>query len=250
MLLVLLPACQASPGDYPPRPGGGGPVIIAGGGGSGSGGDAGVGDGGASDAGGLISGRVCIVTDLRTPTTACDTTKNASQIKVTLGTRTTTSPPARTGEFTIEAQLGTELVWHATGTNFIPSVMPFGTDNTIPVVPDTLYMDRLNENNVTLLAEGQGSVVARVVSGLAPVAGVKATTTLASNNAIPRYGAKSDTDWSEAPPTQAVGVLWFPGVDVTTSPARITFTPAVGTAVSVAVNVEDLAITFIVQDVQ
>jgi hypothetical protein len=208
--------------------------------------DAGIADGG-NDGGVLIAGRVCIVKDLRTPT-VCDTTKDASAVKVTLGTRTPTAAPARTGEFTIVAPLGAP-VWHATGVNFISSVMPFGPDNTIPIVPDELYLlSLLPSNNVTLQAEGQGSVVVRVVSGVAPVANVTATTSLVSNNTIPLYDARDALIWSTTGPTLTNGALWFPGVDVTTAPARITVTPQGGTAVSTEVNVEDQAITFVTQD--
>src|SRR5438874_8599845 len=67
-LLVLVAACQASTDDFPIRPG------TFGGGGTGGGADAGAGDAGDAgdgDAGVLISGRVCVISDLRHPTT-CD----------------------------------------------------------------------------------------------------------------------------------------------------------------------------------
>lgn len=224
-------------------------MIIGGGSGSGgTAGDAGV-VGGGDDAGVLVTGRVCIVQDLRTPI-ACDTTRDASSVKVTLGTRTPAAAPAKTGEFTILAPLGTDLVWHATGLNFVPSVMPFGTDNTIPIVPDTLYTEMQSMNSVTILAETQGSVLARVVSGVSPVANVAATSTLVSDNAIPLYDTKDGLIWSVTGPTLANGTIWFPGVNVTTTAARITFTPQGGTPVTAPVNVEDQAITFITQDIQ
>lgn len=247
VLAVLLAACSSNAGgDYPTRPGGGGPV----GGGGGGSADAGAGDGGAGDAGVLVAGRVCIIKDLR-HLTDCDTAKDASVVSVTLGTRSPTTAPARTGEFTIVAPLGTDLVWRAKATNFVTSVMPFGTDNVLPIVPDALYTELLSQNSVTLLPEGQGSVVVRVVTGTAPAAGVTGTTTLVSNNVIPRYDeANSAIDWGLVGPTQTAGELWFPGVDVTTTPARITLTPSTGTPVTVSVSVEDQAITFLTQDVQ
>jgi hypothetical protein len=250
LALVLVACSTGGSNDFPTRPGGGGiGVVVGGGGGSGgTAGDAGV-VGGGDDAGVLVTGRVCIVKDLRTPIT-CDTTKDASIVKVTLGTRTPAVAPAKTGEFTILAQLSTDLVWHATGLNFVPSVMPFGTDHTIPIVPDTLYTEMQSMNNLTILAEGQGSVLARVVSGVSPVANVAATSTLVSGNVIPLYDTKDGLIWSVTGPTLANGALWFPGVNVTTTPARITFTPQGGAPVSMLVGVEDQAITFVTRDVQ
>lgn len=243
-LALVLAACSSSTNDFPPLTEGAPPGGQSGGG-TGTTGDAGIGDGG-SDGGVLISGRVCVVKDLRTPT-VCDTTQDASTVKVTLGTRTTTAAPTRTGEFTIVAPLGAP-VWHASCVNFVSSVMPFGPDNTIPIVPDTLYLELLNRNGATVLPAGQGSVLVRVVNGIAPVANVTATTSLVSSNMIPRYDTKDALIWSPTGPTLANGALWFPGVNVTTAPARITVTPQGGVAVSTQVNVEDQAITFITQD--
>ena len=247
-LIALLAACTASSSDYPTRPGGGGGVIVGGGGG-GTTGDGGVSDGADRDAGVAVAGRVCIIKDLRQLTT-CDTTKDASGVKVSIGGRTPASPPAKTGEFTIFAPLGTDLVWHASGTAFETSAMPFGTDNIIPIVPDTVYTELLNLNMASVAPQGQGSVVVRVVSGAQPASGVAAVSTLISGNAIPLYDADaSATDWREVGPTQTAGVVWFPGVQVTTTAARITLSRTGGTSVPVAVNVEDQTITFVTQDV-
>lgn len=249
-LALVLVACSSSANDFPTHPGGSGPVPPSGGGGGvvdGGLGDTGTGD--AGDGGVPIAGRVCIVSDLRTPA-VCDTTKDASMVKVTLGTRTPTVAPAKTGEFTIIAELGTALVWRATGTNFVSSVMPYGIDNVIPIVPDTLYQDMLGMNPVTLLAEGQGSVLARVVSGTSPVAGVNATSTLVTGNNIAFYDGNDKLVWGQIGPTQTRGAIWFPGVNVTTTPAAITFTrQGATTSVQAPVTVEDQSITFITQDV-
>jgi len=250
-LLVLLAACTASSNDFPPRSGGAtgvGPVTSGPGGTTG---DGGVSDANDGDAGVAVSGRICIVRDLRHLTT-CDTLKgDASVVKVSIGGRAPAAPPAKTGEFSIVAPLGTDLVWHASGTNFITTAMPFGPDNTIPIVPDLVYTDLLNQNHVTLLTEGQGSVFVRAVTGALAESGVSATTTLVTGNVIPLYDADiSSTDWREIGPTQAAGVIWFPGVQVTTTtPARITLSRVGGTPVNVSVNVEDQVITFLTQDV-
>ena len=253
-LVVLLAACQANGvNDYPSRPGGGGPVIIGGGGGGGGGdSDAGADDGGVVDGGVPASGRVCIVRDLRKPT-GCDTSKNASGLVVSLGTRHPDRPPARTGEFTIIAPFGTDLVWQVTGANFITTVMPYGTDNTIPVVPDDLYVELLRSNPVIPPAPQEGSVVVRALSGGLSAIGVSATSTLISGNVLPRYDDAADTTglvWREIGPTQSDGVMWFPAVRVTTTPARVTLRPATGASVNVDVSVVDQAITFVTTELQ
>jgi hypothetical protein len=249
-LALVLAACSASSNDFPPlAEGGGTPGISSGGGGTGTVRDAGTGDGGAS--GGLIQGRVCIVNDLRNPT-LCDTTKDASVVKVTLGTRTPTTGPDPTGHFTIVAPSGSP-VWHASGLNFISSVIPYGTDPTIPIVPDLFYGDVLRMNGGLTIQGGQGSVLARVVSNGSPVANVAAATNLTSNSITltPLYDTKDGLVWSTAGPTLASGAVWFPLVDVTSASGRITFTPQGGTPVITRVdNVEDQAITFVTQDLQ
>jgi hypothetical protein len=251
-LLVLLAACTGSSNDFPPRSGGPtgiGPVTTGSGG---TIGDGGIGDGNDGDAGVAVSGRICIVRDLRHLTT-CDTTSrgDASVVKVSIGGRAPAAPPTRTGEFSIIAPLGTDLVWHASGTNFITTAMPFGPDNTIPIVPDVVYRELVNLNHVTVLAEGQGSVFVRAVTGALAESGVSATTTLVTANVLPLYDADtSATDWREIGPTQSSGVMWFPGVQVTTTTqARITLSRVGGTPVNVSVNVEDRVITVLTQDV-
>lgn len=249
VLLVLLAACQSGAADdYPPRPGGGGTIIIGGGGGSG-GRDAGIDGDGDGGTGSKIAGRVCILGDLR-QLTVCDTTKDASRLTVRLGTRSATAP-ARTGEFEIAGPLGNGLTWVVTGATVVTSVMPFGTDNTIPVIPDDLYTELLNVNQVIFPNEGQGSVVVRVVSGVEPAAGVTATSTLVSDNVIPRYDDPASLlDWREVGPTDRFGVVWFPGVQVTTTPAQITLRPPTGTPVTLRASVVEQAITFVTQDLQ
>ncbi len=241
LAVVVLAACQSSVDDYPPRPGNGGPTQV----GEGSSGDAGTGDGGVG-----ITGRLCILRDLR-KVADCDATKDASRLSVTLGTKRPSSAPTKVGVFTIPDQLGTGLVWRVTGATIVPTVMPFGTDTVIPVVPDDLYNDLLVSNRMTIPAEGQGSVVVRVVRGAAPAAGVAATSTLVSANVVPLYDAdNSALDWRQIGPTQGAGIVWFPGVNVTTTPARITLTPMVGAAVTLSTSVETGAITFVTQDLQ
>jgi len=242
LAVAVLVACQSSVDDYPSRPGSGGPTTVGAGN---SGGDAGTGDGGLG-----ITGRLCILRDLR-KVADCDATKDASRLSVTLGTKRPNAAPSKTGVFTIPDQLGTGLVWRVTGATIISTVMPFGTDTVIPVVPDDLYTELLASNRMTILAEGQGSVVVRVVRGVAPASGVAATSNLVSANTVPLYDAdNSALDWRQIGPTQSAGIVWFPGVNVTTTPAPITLTPMVGKPVTLSASVETGAITFVTQDLQ
>lgn len=250
VFLLLLAACtNRDLGDYPSRPGGGGPVTQAPGGAT----DGGVTDGGDGDAGVLITGRVCIVTDLRTPT-VCDgrSIADASKVTVVLGTRSPTAAPTKSGDFTIFAQLGTDLVWRVSGNGFITSVMPFGTDNIIPIVRDGDYLALASGNGTTLPQEGLGSVVARVVNGLAPASGVVATTTLTSSGVA--VGALYDTSnadiWGQNASTQTNGIVWFPGVDVTTTGTITLAPPAPAKSVPIQVSVEENSITFVTQDIR
>src|SRR5262245_20740510 len=95
LALGLVAACRSGAADYPIGPGGSG-------GGRGSGADAGLGDvaDADGDAGVQITGRVCVISDLRKPT-VCDG-GNADKLTVSIGTTRTATPNAR-GDFTITA---------------------------------------------------------------------------------------------------------------------------------------------------
>lgn len=249
-VLALLAACQSGGGDdYPTGLGGGGPIVVGGGGG---GGDAGTGDGGDSDAGVELTGRVCILKDLRQPT-VCDAAQNALGLRVSLGTRTTTTID-KAGSFRLTAPLGAGFTWHVTGDvldRIVTTAMPFGTENTIPVVPTQLYRDLLSTNKVEVLDQ-EGSIVVRVVSGVTPVANVSATSTLAASLTL--YDSNNSAlDWNESPVgrTAAAGVVWFPDVPLAVVPptlTTITLTPQGGTPVGTLVTVENQAITFVTKD--
>jgi hypothetical protein len=229
-VLVLLAACRAS-----------------GGGGGGGGGDAGTGDGGGGEAGIELKGRVCIPIDLRAPT-VCDDTKDASGLTVTLGAGTavgTVTTQDKTGEFTIFAPLGTGFTWHVTGSKIVTSAMPFGTDNTIPVLGDTQYIE-LQVGNSVLVQDQQGSIFVRVVDGTVPVANLKASSDPPANN-LAFYDGATSTDWDQDQ-TDELGVVWFPGVPVAPAPAKLTLSPPGAAAVPLSVTVEDQVITFVTKD--
>jgi hypothetical protein len=255
LVLLALAACQQGAGsgdDYPVGTGGGGPVVIGGGGGGSGVGDAGtgVGDAGTGDAGTALRGRVCLLTDLRRvgDSTACAGT-GANGLVVSLGTRTATT--AADGSFTIVAPLGGGLTWHVTGSRIITSVMLFGADPTIPAISDVVYGDLLNTNQVTL-ADQQGSIVVRVVSGVTPVVGTTATSIPASNR-LALYDGNNATVWTEnRTGTGPRGIAWFTDVPLAAigaTLATVTLTPR-GLGPVPAVPVENQAITFVTQDTQ
>ena len=212
-------------------------------------------DGGASDAlndgGILISGRVCIPKDLR-QLTVCDDTADASGLTVTLGTRTTTTLD-KTGAFTIEAPQGAGFTWHVIGpkinNKFFTSVMPFGTNNTIPVLGDITYTELLDQNNA-VLNDQEGSVFVRVVSGLAPVSGVIATSNPPLDQGTVLYDSNDQLRW-DINHTEAFGAAWFPAMPLLPTPAKITLQPPLAAVpVTTDVVIENQSITFITVDLQ
>jgi hypothetical protein len=212
------------------------------------GGDTGTGDGGAS----MVTGRVCILKDLRQPS-LCDDTKDASHLVLTLGNRPAVTLSKR-GDFSFPAQLGTDLTWHVRGAvvdQIIPSVMAYGTDHTIPVIETGLYTDLLNTVSV-VIPDQQGSIVVRVLSGGLPASGVNATTTRATTNGETFYDGSTPLNWATNTTTGLFGVVWFPGVPLANTPpttAQIGLSVLGGPTVTTTATLENLSITFVTQDI-
>jgi hypothetical protein len=257
-ILLALAACQSGGGDdFPVGGGGGGPIGI-GGGNPGAGGDAGTGDAGDGDAGIPITGRVCVLSDLRKPS-VCDDTKDASNLVLTLGAH---APVALTklGEFSFAAELGTDLTWRVTGhlgttadVTIVPTVMAYGTENIVPVITADDYTNELNNTHV-LLADQEGSVVVRVVSGVKPAAGIGATTTRPTTNGETFYDGSAKLSWNPDTVTGVLGVVWFPDVPLANTPPTTALlglvVPARATPVTASALVENGAITFVTKDIQ
>jgi hypothetical protein len=257
-LALVLAACSSSSKDFPVLPEGSGPGGTSGTG-TGPGGtvrDAGV-DGVVSDAGVSITGRVCLIQDLRTPISKCATT-GADKLTVALGTAhaldagTTavvgTATTAADGSFTMVAPLGPGLVWHVTGVALTTSVMDFGTENTIPAMLSELYGNLLKTNLGRLTLDDHGAVALRVVRGVAPVAGIAATVAPTADSDTFYDSANSATDWNQPPSlTQTGGMVWIP--DAQLGPATITLTATGGTTHPVTTTVEDQAITFVTRTI-
>ena len=241
LALGLVAACRASAEDYPIGPGGSG-------GGGGRGVDAGLGDTGADadgDAGVPVTGRVCVIVDLRTPTVC--SSADASRLTVSIGTTRTATPNAR-GDFTINAPLG-PFLWRVSGTNFNTSIVPVSGDNTLPVISDVLYMEMLAANHVVRPAEEVTSALVRVVQGGTTAAvGVLATSNPATAD-LPLYDDNDVLIWrSNNLGTGSNGAVWLPDLPVAsggTGAVTVTLTPPQGAAVTTVVTVVDQAITFV-----
>ncbi len=226
---LVLAACSSNTTDnLPIVPGGGGP-----GGGGGGTHDAAV-DG---NDGGQLAGRVCLAADPRDLVTCAAT--GAGGITVTLGTAMTTT--SDDGTFAISAPQSTNLVWHASGTAIVTSVMSYGTVAQIPALATTTYSDLVNGNGI-LLASGQGDIFVRVLQTGAPLAGATATATPASPYET-HYDGPAAATWLTAA-TGAHGVAWIAAEAAGT--ASVTVTPPTGTAATLAaIPVEDGALTFV-----
>lgn len=261
LVAVLVTACRSTGADdYPSRPSPGGSSAMSPGGSSGNV-DAGVGD--ASDAGVVMAGRVCLVSDMR-KLTAC-TTSGADGFTVTLGAPGAANPSKATtgndGRFQIAAPLGNGFVWHVTGTGRVgslaieESVMAFGTENLIPAIGVEDYNAILETNHGTTLAANHGSVVVRVVNGVAPVANIdviKVTPTPDLDLAA-QYDSDDSLNWNDLE-THANGVVWVTGIPTQPVTSTAPATPVIitlgqpltaGIKATINTTVEDQAITFV-----
>lgn len=235
-LLFVLAACKTSGNgdDFPISPGGGG--------GGGSGGGSGeLVDSGLDAPSTTLSGRVCVTADFRDLTTCADT--GVDGLTVTLGSKMATTDLA--GFFEMPKTTGSNLVWHVTGTNIVPSVVPFTTSLVVPAVTDIQYLDLLAANGQQPLAAGQGSIVARVTRNGAALADATATLGAAQNGQTYYDGNNPTTFDQDA--TSTFGMVWMP-VELAGA-YTLTATPMLGTGVTQPVSVEDQSITYIVVDV-
>jgi hypothetical protein len=129
-------------------------------------------------------------------------------------------------------------------------VIPFGADTTLPVISDVLYTEILAANSV-VLSDQQGSIVVRVVKGVAAVQNVTAVSNPATAD-LAFYDDTSVLDWrSDLVGTGPAGVVWLPDVPLAATPptqATITLTPPGASPTSITALVENQAITFVTAD--
>ena len=241
--LALLLAAALAAGC--PSGGGGDDYPVGGGGGGGGGGgprtDAGDGDGGV-DGQTLIGGRVCVLTDLRRLINAAPgdcASSGAGNLSVSLGGG---SPvlTAGDGSFAIPAQPGTNLAWQVQRLNaIVRSIVPVSTSTLLPAIRDIPYGEILSRNSVILL-QGQGSIVARILRGGAPVANATARVTGGESQQT-LYDGDDPLVWSTIA-TGAFGVAWLPDNAAGARELQVTL----GTStLRVPVTIVDQAITFV-----
>lgn len=243
-LALVLAACSSSTNDFPALPGGSGPGGISGGG---TVGDGGITDG-AGDGGGSFRGSVCLVKDLRAPTSKCDPTK-AGGFTVTLGTGATgtvTATTATDGSFVIAApnDAGLPFTWHVTGRTLTTSVM-LGAGTTIPAILVDDYTASLADIGLPPVDANHGSVLVQVVN--APVAGITAAVSRFDGDIFYDGGSVKSPVWNNTT-TQSAGVVWVP--TALPGPVTITLTRSDKTIVQSSRVVESQAITFVTQDLQ
>jgi len=228
-LLVALSACKQGTGDdYPIIPGGDDSIFtpMA---------DAAPADGTTLGDGSMLTGRVCLITDLRTPAACADT--GAADIAVELGTATAMT--ADDGAFMMLAPSGTNLVWRTSKAGLVSSAMPFSTSAIVPMIASDGYAELEGANGV-ILNSGEGSVVLYVQLAGTPLSG--ATVTVAP---APTYLSMGDTGnplvWVEGV-TGSHGVSWIPGAAAGSVVATVTVGGAA--AMVLTLPVDDGAITF------
>jgi hypothetical protein len=105
-----------------------------------------------------------------------------------------------------------------------------------------------------VLADQEGSIVVRVVSGITPAGGVVATTTRATTSGETFYDGTKPGSWLPDTATGALGIVWFPDVPLANKPpttAQIGLGVPLGAPpVTVTAVVENAAITFVTKEIQ
>ena len=197
-LLTALTACGRSVDMYPVGVGGGGTGGSTGGGGVDAPGD--------GIAGSTINGRVCMISDARSPL-ACATTGAAGLI-VTLGSAVTTA--MADGHFSIVPANNTDLEWRVSGAAIQASAMQLRYGSTIPAITKTTY-DNMVAANQAVSGDGSGALMARFTLAATPIAGLQAITTPAAESVIHYDNNVSATTWS-VDQTGSYGVVWVPGL--------------------------------------
>lgn len=226
---LVLMACQSSGSDdsFPIVPGGDDTVITP----APDGPSADV----SGDGSGTLTGRVCVVADLRN-LTSC-TTADASGITVTLGASSAIT--ATDGTFSIAAPSGSNLTWTVSAVGFVPSVVPLGLVHLLPLVTQDRYNEMLLDNGV-ILGTGQGSLFTRVIRNAAPAVGVTATVDPPSLYG-PLYDGANAILW-DLDATGETAVIWIP--DVLEGSTTLTLMPPATTPLPVSIPVVEAAITF------
>ena len=161
VLLVVLASCMSSADDNTPiQPGGVGGI------GGVSGGTTGGGAGSSSDGGGGVTSRVCVVTDLRTPTSNCDT-QNLAGMTVTIGSQSAFT--AADGTFALTIPNEPNLVAAVTGGPSgatVSSLVPMSATSAPVVLPAVrpATLSTLADNNAVTLDPAAGQLFLNAVN--------------------------------------------------------------------------------------
>lgn len=214
--------------------------VTGGGGGGGTGGHgSGVLDAAADAVGdGGTTGRVCLLADPRMLDSCAST--GAGGLTVTLGSGSATT--ADDGTFSLVVTPSSDLVWQASGSAIMTSLVPYGPSTTIPALSTTTYEDLTTGNGVVPVA-GEGDVFVQISEGGSALAGAKVSVSPPPAYA-PYYDSSSSTTWNQNF-TGMYGVAWVPGIGSGTATVTVTPPSGSGSAFMVSGPVGDQTLTFI-----
>lgn len=256
LLVLAVAACSSGNNslggdDYPIIPTGSAPPI---GQGSGDPADGSVSDGG--DGGTQLTGRICVLSDLRNAgsTTGCGPAGSPSAGGLNVRLDGALVRTATDGTFTIPAPTGTDAVWKIDdggAEQFITSFVPYAGQTVVPVLSRDGFLALEGGSNFQLSADA-GLVLVRVLRGSAPVANVTGAVDVPTD-AVSLYDGDTLDQWNDTTATGPKGLVLFANVAANPSGAA---TPATAklkvgaTTVPVLMTVWDQSITFLTKTVQ
>ena len=162
---------------------------------------------------GVITGRICVITDPR-DLTGC-ATSGAEGLTVSLANSTATTNAD--GRFQLVAPTTASEV-SVTGAGIVPTQISMSSAASIPVLRADLFSQMMAANGITP-SSGSGSIIGTVVRGGVPQPGVTVTVTPPPAFA-PRFDGTTPTAFT-LDATGARGVIWIPGVAL--GPTQLTF---------------------------
>jgi hypothetical protein len=152
-----------------------------------------------------LTGRVCLLSDARDPSTCAAT--GANGFTVTLGTQTVTT--GADGSFTMMRPSGTGLVWFVSGTGIEPSAMRLASGTTIPAISSLLYGDMIAGMSA-IVSTDTGAVIARLQRGGDPLTGAVAIPSPVPDSET-YYDGAGVTAW-DFDATGPFGVVWISAI--------------------------------------
>ncbi len=185
------------------------------------------------DAPAMITGKVCLLDDLRNEST-CDP-GGTGIVNVTVGGTTVQTDPSGTFSMPPPAQ---SLVWHVSGAGIVTTAMAVDLGTTIPVMATVTY-DALAQGNSEAIDPTQGSLVVRCRRQGA--AAMKAVVSVTPGAPV-LYDTTSATTWGTVS-TGPLGLAWLANLPV--GSADVTATPFTGAPSMGTFTVETATITFV-----